>query len=291
MLDHLLFLFSEAFVALRRNRLMSFAAVSTVAVSLYLLGGLGYVYLRVSEYAERIPGQFDMRVFLKQGTTFDQIRETARAIRAIDGVREARHIPREIAWRKMREQMPKETEGLENPLPDAFKVTLSDLSKADRVRAAIGRLPAVEPNGVVYDEAARQYLDQGLRFLRWLGGTLGGLLFVTAGVLIYNAIQLTILARARELRIMQLVGATRFTVSMPFVIEGMMHGLLGGALANLLVWASHVHLQDRLSSLQATANLGSYPVGLGFAAFCGAGAAYGAVCSVLSLRKAMRQTT
>jgi len=65
----------------------------------------------------------------------------------------------------------------------------------------------------------------------------------------------------------------------------------GGALANLLVWASHVHLQDRLSSLQATANLGSYPVGLGFAAFCGAGAAYGAVCSALSLRKAMRQTT
>ncbi|MEJ5170260.1 MAG: permease-like cell division protein FtsX [Fimbriimonadales bacterium] len=291
MLDHLLFLLSEAFVSLRRNRLMSFAAVSTVAVSLYLLGGLGYVYLRVSEYAERLPGQFDMRVFLKQGTTFDQIRETARRIRAIDGVAEARHIPREIAWRKMREQMPKETEGLENPLPDAFKVTLSDLGKAGAVRAEIERLPTVEPGGVVYDEAARQYLDQGLRFLRWLGGTLGGLLLVTAGVLIYNAIQLTIVARASELRIMQLVGATRFTVGMPFVIEGMVHGLLGGALANLLVWASFVHLQERLVSLQATANLGGYPVALGFVAFCGSGAAYGAVCSLLSLRKAMRQTT
>ncbi|MCX7799689.1 MAG: permease-like cell division protein FtsX [Fimbriimonadales bacterium] len=291
MLDHLVFLIGEAFVALRRNRMLSFAAVSTVAVSLYLLGGLGYVYLRVSAFAERIPGQFDMRVFLKEGVTFDQIRSTARRIRSVDGVADARHIPREIAWRKMREQMPKETEGLENPLPDAFKVTLSDLGKADSVRAAIQRIETVEPNGIVYDEAARQYLDQGLRFLRWLGGTLGGLLLVTAGVLIYNAIQLTVVARARELRIMRLVGATGFTVGTPFVIEGALQGLFGGALANVLVWMSHTHLQQRLASLQATADLGPYPVAMGFAAFCGAGAIYGAVCSLLSLRRAMRQTT
>ena len=85
MLDRFEFLVGEAMVALRRNGLMTFAAISTIAVSLFLLGGLGYAYLRIEEFARTLPSKFEMRVFLREGTNYAQITETATAIRQMPG--------------------------------------------------------------------------------------------------------------------------------------------------------------------------------------------------------------
>jgi cell division protein FtsX len=65
MLDHIEFLLSEAFMAIRRNFLMSFAAISTAAVALFLLGGLGYVYMRLNTFTTEVSKKFEMKVWLK----------------------------------------------------------------------------------------------------------------------------------------------------------------------------------------------------------------------------------
>src|SRR5580658_7798538 len=100
MLDWIGFVLSEAMIALRRNGFMTFAAVSTVAVSLFLLGGLGYTYMRALDYARSIPGKFDMRVFLRPGASPETISGVAARMRAIPGVVSVAWIPRAKAWEK-----------------------------------------------------------------------------------------------------------------------------------------------------------------------------------------------
>jgi cell division transport system permease protein len=289
MLDKLEFLFGEAFTALRRNAWMTFAAITTVAISLFLLGGMTYSYLMVRNYAETLPGKFTVRVHLKQGTDTAAIKKTAESIRLLEGVKEVNWIPRDKAWAKKKTEDPELTAGIDNPYPDAFKVTLSSLNNSDGIADAIHRLPSVQPGseGVVYFKDEQRFIDQGLQLMRWLGSSVGGLLFVTAGILIYNAIRLAIHARRIELRIMSLVGASRLTVRIPFLIEGAIQGAAGGLLATLIIWACKIRLDTYLASLQGSllGKTQSFPLGTILLILSAAGASYGLLCSNLALRK------
>lgn len=290
MRDRAQFLLSEALIALRRNGLMTFAAISTSAVALFLLGGLGYVYLRVSAFASDVSGKFEMRVWLQDGVTVDQVKKIAKDIRAIPGVKEARWVPRDIEWKKMRQDTP-EVSWMENPLPHSFKVVLVRLSDADAVSARIQAIPLVEKDGVTYMKQEQAFMDQMLSLLRWLGGGLGGLLLVTAGILIYNAIRLTILARRREIRIMELVGASHFTIRTPFVIEGSVQGAIGGAFAAVLILAAQAGIEKYMQSVDAAARLPAFPLWIAMGFLAAVGAAFGALCSAIALREPFRFRT
>ena len=106
---------------------MTIAAIVTAAVSLYLIGGLSYVYIRVTEYAHSLTGRFEMRVILKEGTSYDNITLTAKQIRLVPGVKDVSWIPKEKAWERDKAKFPDLTSGVDNPYPDAFKVTLQDV--------------------------------------------------------------------------------------------------------------------------------------------------------------------
>src|SRR3954454_11736023 len=80
------FVISEALTALSRNRLMTLAAVTTVAVALFLFGGMGYAYYRISSFAQTIPGKFRMLVYLKDEATRKDVKAVASQIRIIPGV-------------------------------------------------------------------------------------------------------------------------------------------------------------------------------------------------------------
>src|SRR4051794_3007759 len=123
MFNRIEFIISEALIALSRNRLMTFAAVSTVAVSLFLFRGMGYAYFRIHSYAQTIPGKFKMLVFLKDEATKQDVKDTAAAMRAIPGVLTANWVPKDKAWEKWKLEHPSAlTAGVDNPLPDGFKV-------------------------------------------------------------------------------------------------------------------------------------------------------------------------
>lgn len=284
MLDRIEFLIGEATVAMRRNVLMQLAAITTVAASLFLLGGLLYVYFRATEYANALTGRFEMRVFLKDGTTFPQIRETAASLRALPGVREVNWIPRDKAWQRELQERPDIARGLENPFPDAFRVVLRDIGAADQVVEQIQKFPTVMPDGVQYLRAEQELMQSVLGILRWIGLGLGGLLFITAGVLIYNAIRLTIVSRRLELRVMQLVGASRATISIPFMIEGLLQGLLGGSLAATLILACNHVVAWRFPDLTVPA----FPIWTWLGLLAGVGAGYGVLCSLLAIRKPLK---
>jgi cell division transport system permease protein len=285
MLDRIGFILGEAMTAMRRNGFMTFAAISTVAVSLFLLGGAAYVYQRAVEYAETIPGKFDMRVTLKEGTSQTEIEKTAKDIRRIPGVATVNWLPKEAMWEQKKKEDPALTEGIDNPYPDSFKVTIKDLKEGDAIAGAIAAMDAVEPKeGVQYLKAEQEFVDQGIRTLRWLGTAIGGLLLLTAGVLIFNAIRLAVLSRRLEIRIMRLVGASPITVYLPFIIEGAVQGILGGFIAALLLTIANLRFKEFLLSLSAEASMPPFPT-IAMLTMLGAlGGIYGIFCSTLSLK-------
>jgi cell division transport system permease protein len=276
---------------------MTFAAVSTVTVALFLVGSLGILYLRLASFADTIPSQFEIRVHLKDGTKWPQIEKAAKDLRGIPGVCLVTHIPRDKAWAKLKQEMPEETKGLENPLPDAFKIKLADLSKANSVRDVIKKMDVVDPNGIVYYEDAFNVVDQTIRFIKWIGSILGGLLFLTSGVLIHNAIRMSIIARRREIRIMQLIGATQFQVGTPFLVEGIIHGIVGGICATLLLWsasgmfrmlAESTSFFRLLQQMFVKAGSQPFPVFQAMGYLCLAGATFGLLCSILAVREPLK---
>ncbi|BBO22722.1 MAG: hypothetical protein AMXMBFR19_13540 [Chthonomonadaceae bacterium] len=288
MLDRIEFLLGETFVALRRNGLMTVAAVSTATVALFLIGGLGFLYLKLYEYANSIPSRFEMRAFFKTGTTYDEIRKTAEAARKIEGVALVQWIPRDKAWEKQRQQYPELTEGIENPLPDALKIKVDDLSKTESVAAAVSAIPTIETGGVKYlDDLVRQ-LDDMMRMVRLLGLFLGGLSIITSGILISNAIQMTIHSRRREIKIMQLVGAAHRTIQIPLVLEGVVQGMVGGVLATLLLWASHGAIVRMLDQFSTVSEPGPFPLSAMFAVLLAAGGVCGFVFSGIAARSPLK---
>jgi cell division transport system permease protein len=289
MLNRLEFVVSEALTALSRNRLMALAAVTTVAVSLFLFGGMGYAYYRVSAYAKTIPGKFNMLVYLKDEATKKDVQEVAAKIRSIPGVGPVSWIPKDKAWERWKLEHPSAlTEGVDNPLPEGFKVVLTDLKASDAVVGSIKSIPIVDPDGVKYLRDEQNFVETLLTILRWIGLVVGGILFVTAGVLIYNAIRLTVLSRRLEIRIMQLVGASRLTVYVPFLIEGMIQGVVGALIATGLVIGAYMGVSYGLQSLSASYSPATFQYLPVLLILCAAGALYGVLCSVLAIRAPLK---
>ena len=293
LLDKLEFLITESFKTFRRNGLMTFAAISTVAISMFLLGGLGYTYYRVNEYAQNtFPHQFTMEVFLKKGTTYDEIKQTAQQLRAVPGVESAVLIPKEKAYPKLLKDMnvPGLAEDKDIPIQDKFDLVLSDISEegSATIASQIENLPTTGAGSVRYMREEQRFLDQFLGLLRLLGSLVGALLFATAGILIYNAIRLTIVSRRLEIRVMQLVGASRFTIQVPFLFEGVFQGAIGGTFASLILLATYKVLAQAIIAFDVFGALPDFPLWPIMGALAAAGALYGFFSSFMALSSPLR---
>lgn len=289
MFDRLQFLISEALTSLRRNPWMTFAAISTTCIALFLTGGVGFAIRGVNQYAETIPAKFEMRVFLKDGLKPEAAQKTIKEIQGISGIKEVTFLSRAEAWARFKKQNPQvPTKDLENPLPDSANVIMSDVDRADAISATIQKIPNVAKDGVKFLSREREMLSQIIGFLRLVGYSLGTLMLLTSGILIYNTIRLTIVARRREFKIMHLVGASRLTVVTPLLIEGILQGVLGGIFASLLVLGSHNVLRTNLESFRGIMSIGELGPSLVFSNLVGLGALYGLVCSFIAVRDPKR---
>ena len=283
MFDRITFILGEWLVSIRRNVGMVILGIITVSVCIFITGGLALTYLSILKFGQGLTDKFEIRVFLKDKTSEQQISSIARQIRAMDGVATVNWIPRDKAWQKFKVENPEKTKGLDNILPDAYKVVLKDLSKSDTVASSIQAMPDIEPDGVKYLRNAQKQVEQSLRFLKWIGLVAGGLLALVSGVLIFTVVRLTAMSRRLELRIMSLVGATYTTIYTPLLLEGTFQGLLGGLLASLLLRLSYGQLQGSLGAYPYIGGLPAFPNNQVFLACSAAGAAYGLLCSILAL--------
>lgn len=286
MLDRAEFMLGEAFTSLRRNTWMTFAAVTTSAMALFIFGGLGLLYFSVAGFAENLQSRFEMSVFLKDTAKIQDIDSAKVKIQKLPGVRSVKFNSKEEVLKKFIKQNPAidvKGMGVGNPMPNEFVVGFSDLSTAAQVEEAIRKMEPVESVRVASEEQA--FLQQSMGAIRWLGIVLGGLLLLTSGVLIYNTIRLTIISRYREIRIMRLVGATPGMIWTPMLIEGIIQGMMGGLLATLVLWSASMIVRALVSTVQAFQGSDGVSVIRLAILMMAIGGAYGLVCSIIAIRE------
>jgi len=249
MVDRLLFILSETVTSLRRHGMLQLAAISTACVALILLGSVGMMLYKLDAIAQSLPRQFEMEVFLKVQVPRERALVLQKQVGAMPEVARVQLVPREQAWEEEKQRYAGEVNlsDLPNPLPDKLIVHTHHPQQLPMVAARLRPHPDVDE---VLDQ--RDTLERVLsvaRLVRWVGLSLVSMLLLSALVLIYNAVRLTIFARQREVRIMTLVGATLRTIRMPFVLEGAVQGGMGGILAAGLVLLGAGLLSDYMLRL------------------------------------------
>ncbi|HXV63324.1 MAG TPA: permease-like cell division protein FtsX [Vicinamibacteria bacterium] len=284
----------EAFVELWRNRLVNFVSVLTIAITLFIVG----IFLSVSANLEALVSEWASRVqltlYLDENVVPESEAHLSSLLQKSPEVESFQHVSKQEAMERFRSYFP-ELEALpdlldENPLPASFEVNLSAAYRnAAQVRALATRFGSVEGVAEVdYDLLWVERLTTVIELMRVVGLAIGGALVIASMFTIFNVIKLTVYGRQEEIGIMRLVGATRGYIRGPFLVEGVLQGGLGSALALGLLYLCHQFLfveALRRSQLLPAADWIRFAPPSAWTAIVLGGMGVGFVGSLLSVRK------
>jgi cell division transport system permease protein len=260
-MGRLFFFIQEAFRALRRNGAPSMAAIVTTVVTVILLGVLIPVFQTTQAKSEEVRDSLETRVALYDDATKAEIAALQRELEAIPHVSEVTLITKAMALEELKEDLGKEKSGEllaqlhSNPLPANFQVKADDAANLDAVRTVIvppgpdGKPRPISP--IISELFDRQQesekIEQVTSALKIVLTVITALLIAASLMLVGNTIRLSIYTRRREVEVMRLVGATRWFIRWPFMIEGMVVGFAGGLVAILILWLGKLTIVDPLS--------------------------------------------
>ncbi len=277
------------------NPFLSLVTLSTIAISMLILGLFSLIYLNVQQSLHQLGGELQITAYLQETISPEQAKVLRSKVADWPEVEEITYISKEQALARFRSQLREYAgilEGLkENPLPASLELTLMpQYGRSGNIKelsTRLGRLTGVAE--VQYGRKWMAKLRVFVEVMKLVGITVGGLLLIATIFVISNTIRLTFYSRREELEIMRLVGATDFFIKAPFLIEGLLHGLGGALLAAgglsllMLFLFSHLDLPLRLAVMA-----GSLPTGQLVAGFLGLGLLLGVLGSMVSLRRFLR---
>ncbi|MFD0714983.1 permease-like cell division protein FtsX [Paenibacillus sp. GCM10027626] len=236
----------EGMKNIARNGWMSFASISSIVTSLFILGSFVLLALNVNNLAAQIESQVEIRVFLQVDVDQAKIDQVRNEIGNISEVKEVRFVSKDegldILRKNLGESGDELLEGYEkdkNPLPDSFTVEVFDpqsIAYAAKKIEVINKTDESHPiEGIKYGKGKVETLFKLTNAVRNIGLVIVAGLAVTAMFLISTTIKTTIMARRREISIMKLVGATNHFIRWPFFIEGALIGLIGSVLTTAIL--------------------------------------------------------
>jgi cell division transport system permease protein len=258
-MSRLIFFLQEALRALRRNGAPTLAAVVTTVVTVILLGVLIPIFQTTQAKSEQIRSELNIQFGLYDDATPAEIESTQGDLKAVPNVAAVTFISKAEALKTLRSELKDKTivEQLNtNPLPASFEVKANDAANLDGIREAIMRPGADgKPNPISpiisnsFDrQQASQQIEQVTSALKIVLTVMTALLIAASLMLVGNTIRLSIYTRRREVEVMRLVGATRWFIRWPFMIEGVVVGFVGGLVAILILWLGKLTVVDPLSS-------------------------------------------
>ncbi len=291
------YLTKEGFRNLRVNKLMTVASI-TVLFSCLMLVGIAFMMLvNIETFISGIEAENVIMVYVDDSTdSYDYIR-LGNELRAIDNVNNVEMIEKDAAYAEILDGL---DDGLrnylqstdENPLPDAYKVTVADMDGFENVVSEIKTLrnvSRVHENSVL----ARQLA--GLRnSVTYISGGIIILLLVVSLFIISNTIKVTMFSRRLEISIMKSVGATNSFIRWPFMVEGVVIGIIAGLLATGAVWGIYEFALGSFSAMLSSFGNVKEVSFLDYApylvaAFVGIGIFTGVFGSATSIRKYLKE--
>jgi cell division transport system permease protein len=285
-MSKLFFFIQEAFRALRRNAAPSTAAIVTTGVTVILLGVLIPIFQTASAKSDQVREQLNFQVALYADATRAEISSLGDELGAIPHVGTVEFVSKGQALEELKEDLGKDkakeltSQLSENPLPASFRITPDDAANLASIRKAIvptganGKPQPISPIvEKIFDRQDESHkIEQVTGALKIVLTVITALLLVASLMLVGNTIRLSIYTRRREVEVMRLVGATRWFIRWPFMIEGVVVGFTGGLVAILILWLGKITIVDPLSSdfsFVAAQNNISFPALVGVL-FCAA---------------------
>jgi len=234
----------EALLAFRRAPLLSALSVTTIAFSLFVLGLFGLVAINLRQALRGVAERVEIVAYVLPGTPIETVTLAEQDIAAFPEVASAELVSEDSALARARRELVEFRDLLRelerNPLPASIEVKLKPgYQDAEHVNAVADRL-----RGLTFVDDVRYGRDwvEKLDRLRAIAGAVGSVIGAAFGlvsiIIIGTTIRMAVLQRSREIAIMRLVGATDAFIRLPFLLEGLLKGLLGGLAALALAWGA-----------------------------------------------------
>lgn len=245
------YLIKEGISNLFKNKKSTISSLMIMCATMLIFGLFFVIGENINAFVENVAEAQEIRVNLKTDATDKEIEEVGNEILSIEGVRNAEYVSKEEAIKYMEDLLGSEAVAEykeRNIFPVAYNVTLTDLNLNDDVQAAINEIPQVD--NIV---SSNQVIAQIVRLAK-------GVKYVTAGILVLlviisvsiiaNTIKLTVHARRKEISIMKYVGATNSFIRWPFLVEGVIIGVIAGLLSVGIVGLAYTGIANQLSGTE-----------------------------------------
>ena len=232
----------QGFKNIVQNKIFSLVAIGTIAICLFLLGLFYALLSNFQHMMYNVESNVGLTVFFDSGIEPEEIDSLGEQIRKLDGVETVDYISPTEAWKKFQKEMYQGKENLEdtfgdeNPLQDSasFEITLTRVSKQAKVSKQIKEMKGIRKvNG---SSTVAKSLSSANMLVAYVSATIIGLLLLVSVFLINNAVATGIRVRKDEISIIKMIGATDGFIRAPFLVEGLVIGLIGAIIPIIVLW-------------------------------------------------------
>jgi len=245
------YFFKQALVNIMSNRGIHTVGLSTMIVSILIFGAFLLLFVNFNNWIQGWGHSLSVSVYLRDGINRATRDEVASFIKSLPRAEIKRFISKKGALRDLKNALGTHSgllEGLsKNPLPASFEVVFKDIEghKTDPqvIKKELEKVEGVQE--VQYSEEWLKQFEGLMNMVKLIGFIIGGLLCMGVLFIVTNTIKLTIYSRRDEIEILKLVGATDWFVKTPFLLEGMIQGLVSGLLALLVLFSGYLILSAK----------------------------------------------
>jgi len=236
------FFLSRAITNIRQNVFVNVVTIGTITLALLIVSLFLLIFVNLENATDSLSERVQVTVYFDNELTSQDQAMYRDKIIALPGVSRVSYVTRDEALKRFKSRLRGQETLLEGVgaeiLPTSFEIALKrshrETASVENFVSELKRIPGITE--VQYGEEWVQRFNSFLNFLRLLGALLGGFLVIAATFIVSNTIKLTIYSRRDELDIMALVGATRFFIKAPFLLEGLIQGIVGSSLSVLLLF-------------------------------------------------------
>jgi cell division transport system permease protein len=223
---------------MRRNLVMTIAAVITMVISLAALGGVLIMREAINKQSVQWRGGVQIAIFLNPTVSNNEVKAIGQLLSTTPGVKNYHYVDKVAAYKEFKTIFGANSQfvHLMKPslMPPSWRVVPTRSENVTQLGSIFSKQPGVRT--VTYAKAEIDALQARFRVLKYIAVALAIGVMIGAVALIVNTIQLAIFARRREVAVMKLVGATNWFIRIPFMLEGLVHGVIGAGLAFVAIY-------------------------------------------------------
>lgn len=249
------YFFGEGFRNVFKNKKSTFSCLGVMCATMLIFGLFYSIGINIENMVTEIEDAQAIRVFIWNENTDERVAEIGEEIKKIEGVNTVTPKTKEEAYNEVKEKLGENSAALEALEPasfsDSYVITLTDLDKNESVQEQINSIDGIKR--ITSSNQTIQMLSNIGKWIRIVTGSMLIVLILISIFIISNTIKLTVHARRKEISIMKYVGATNSFIRTPFMIEGVIIGLISGIISIVLVGGGYNLIRNKIMQ-SATAN-------------------------------------